>query len=94
MVGHTAERRDGWKNIARIGNYNIQNDSKEWRLNFVDTARGQQNMRDPIDNYFRRESYFARLNYKLKSRYILSATIRRDANSNFPKSNRWEIFQV
>jgi TonB-linked SusC/RagA family outer membrane protein len=92
LVGHTAERRDGWKNIARIGNYNIQNDSKEWRLNFVDTARGQQNMRDPIDNYFRRESYFARLNYKLKSRYILSATIRRDANSNFPKSNRWGNF--
>ena len=92
MLGHTAERRDGWMSKATITNYDIPNDESYWKLNFTDTSRGQQNLRDPIENYFRRESYFARLNYKLLERYLLNATIRRDANSNFPANNRWASF--
>ena len=37
-------------------------------------------------------SYFARLNYVLADRYMLTATIRRDGSSNFGKSNRWGTF--
>jgi TonB-dependent starch-binding outer membrane protein SusC len=91
-IGHTAERRDGWANRAFIANKNIPNDKAAWKLNFTDTANGQQNFRDPIGNYFRRESYFIRANYKFKNRYLLNATFRRDANSNFPASNRWGNF--
>jgi TonB-dependent starch-binding outer membrane protein SusC len=91
-LGHTAERRDGWANRAFITNKNIPNDKAAWKLNFKDTANGQQNFRDPIGNYFRRESYFVRANYKFKNRYLLNATFRRDANSNFPQSNRWGNF--
>jgi len=91
-AGHTAERRDGWVNRSELNNYPTPNNPDYFRLNLADTAHGQQNFRDPIDNYFRRESFFARLNYKLHDKYLLNATYRRDANSNFPSSNRWGNF--
>lgn len=37
-------------------------------------------------------SYYARLNYSLNSRYILTASIRRDGTSRFSEENRWGIF--
>ncbi|MEO7924189.1 MAG: TonB-dependent receptor [Chitinophagaceae bacterium] len=91
-LGHTAERRNGWSDRAVIANKDIPNNKDAWQLNFKDTARGQQNFRDPIGNYFRRESYFIRANYKFKDRYLLNATFRRDANSNFPAHKRWGNF--
>ncbi len=40
----------------------------------------------------RNASYFARLNYAYDSRYMLTATIRRDGSSNFGKTKRWGTF--
>lgn len=37
-------------------------------------------------------SYFGRLNYAYKDKYILAATIRRDGSSKFAKDNRWGTF--
>ncbi|MBR3110671.1 MAG: TonB-dependent receptor [Prevotella sp.] len=37
-------------------------------------------------------SYALRLNYSYKSRYLLTATIRRDGSSKFTKDNRWGTF--
>lgn len=37
-------------------------------------------------------SYFARLNYVLADRYMLTATVRRDGSSNFGRDNRWGTF--
>ncbi|MFH4964781.1 TonB-dependent receptor [Gaetbulibacter sp. M235] len=37
-------------------------------------------------------SYFGRINYVYKGRYILSSTIRRDGSSVFSKNNRFAIF--
>ncbi|WP_280647679.1 MULTISPECIES: TonB-dependent receptor [unclassified Dysgonomonas] len=37
-------------------------------------------------------SYYARLNYAFDSRYMLTATIRRDGTSRFGKDNRWGTF--
>ena len=37
-------------------------------------------------------SYFARLNYAFKDRYIVTATVRRDGSSNFGAGNRWGTF--
>ncbi|MES2430161.1 MAG: TonB-dependent receptor [Bacteroidota bacterium] len=102
-VGHTAERRDGWKNEANINdgsiidisgpsNFIFTNNSNLWKMNFTDTAHFQQNTRTPIANYYKRESYFARLNYILSDKYLLSATFRRDGNSNFSPNNRWANF--
>ena len=37
-------------------------------------------------------SFFGRLNYNFKDRYLLSATFRADASSKFSKENRWGYF--
>ena len=89
-AGHTAERRNGWTENSNKSN--IANDKSQWKLNFTDTAGGQQNLRRPIGNYYKRESYFARLNYRFEDKYLVNATFRRDANSNFPASHRWGNF--
>lgn len=37
-------------------------------------------------------SFFGRLNYNVKNRYLLTATLRRDGSSRFAKANRWSLF--
>ena len=37
-------------------------------------------------------SYYGRLNYSYDSRYMLTATVRRDASSRFAKEHRWGTF--
>ncbi len=37
-------------------------------------------------------SYFGRINYSLKERYIVSATLRRDGSSKFGTNNKWGTF--
>lgn len=37
-------------------------------------------------------SYYGRLNYTLASKYLLTATVRRDGSSRFSKDNRWSTF--
>ena len=37
-------------------------------------------------------SYFGRINYNYKSKYLLEANIRRDGSSRFSEDNRWGIF--
>lgn len=91
-AGHTAERRNGWSDNASISDGNVPNDKSKWILNFKDTAGGQQNIRRPIGNYYRRESYFIRANYVFMDKFLLNATYRRDGNSNFPASHRWGNF--
>ncbi len=91
-AGHTSERRNGWNNNASIADGTIPEDKNAWVLNFKDTTRGQQNVRTPIGNYFRRESYFIRANYVLMDKYIFNATYRRDGSSNFSPNNKWGNF--
>jgi iron complex outermembrane receptor protein len=38
------------------------------------------------------ESYFGRLNYSFNSKYLLTATIRRDGSSRFAPDYRWGLF--
>lgn len=37
-------------------------------------------------------SFFGRLNYSFKGKYLLTGTIRRDGSSRFSKDNRWGLF--
>jgi len=90
--GHTSERRNGWNNNASIADGNVPNNENAWKLNFKDTAGGQQNVRTPIGNYFHRESYFIRANYIFRDKYLVNATYRRDGSSNFSPSNKWGDF--
>lgn len=51
---------------------------------------------DPARNPFKTQntlvSYFGRLNYSFKDRYILTGTIRTDGSSRFAPDNRWGTF--
>lgn len=40
----------------------------------------------------RMASFFGRVNYSFKDRYLLTATLRADGSSNFAKNNRWGYF--
>lgn len=37
-------------------------------------------------------SFFGRVNYSLKDRYLITATLRRDGSTRFAPSNRWGMF--
>lgn len=37
-------------------------------------------------------SFYGRLNYSLKDRYLLTATVRQDGSSRFAEENRWGLF--
>lgn len=51
---------------------------------------GQQN--EGYSNDWALQSYFSRLNYDYKERYLLEANIRRDGSSRFAEGNRWGVF--
>ena len=38
------------------------------------------------------QSYFGRVNYDFKNKYLLEASFRNDASSRFPEGNRWAFF--
>lgn len=40
----------------------------------------------------RMASFFGRLNYTFKDRYLLTATLRADGSSNFASGERWGFF--
>lgn len=44
------------------------------------------------ESVLRMISFYGRLNYSYKSKYLLQATIRRDGSSAFGKNNRWATF--
>ena len=43
-------------------------------------------------DYYNKEAYFSRFNYDYSEKYLLSASLRRDASSKFSKENRWSNF--
>jgi iron complex outermembrane receptor protein len=72
-----------------------------YNLNYTDgTAAGQHFKSDDVDsegnyhwkNHLQLLSFFGRVNYTFKDRYLLTATVRGDATSRFSKDNRWGIF--
>ena len=64
----------------------------------ADTAWKLSSQGDPytIDDYYSADdkllSFFGRVNYNFKERYLLTATFRADASSKFSKENRWGYF--
>src|SRR5690606_2897476 len=53
------------------------------------TVRGRQN-----GNASRNKlgSYFGRLNYNFKEKYLIEANFRYDGSSRFPRDRRWGLF--
>lgn len=58
----------------------------------LNIAGEKQSSSAPSDQRHLLLSYYARLNYAYDSRYLLTATMRRDGTSRFSKDNRWGTF--
>lgn len=56
--------------------------------------KGQVFYKESIDNMTENYliSFFGRLNYSFKDRYLLTFTLRDDGSSRFSKNNRWGLF--
>ncbi len=62
-------------------------------LQFLDAGNPQfQTNRGEIRNDNTLFSYFGQVNYSLMSKYLFSATLRRDASSRFLSASRWATF--
>lgn len=88
MVGQSASKSHGsWNNSS------TKSLSFPFLRGFYSTDSNNYNNGDGGPNISSRfASYFARLNYSLYDRYLLTATIRRDGSSNFGATNRWGTF--
>jgi len=67
---------------------NFVSDATEWNL--IQSGNIQSNTSFKDAN--RLASYYGRLNYKLKDRYLLTFTLRRDGSSRFGDNNKWGTF--
>ncbi len=72
--------------------YNYPSDfdaSKAWALSSQAQAKSVNKYYDADDNLI---SFFGRVNYDYKGRYLVSATLRADGSSKFSEGNRWGYF--
>ncbi|MEZ3576760.1 MAG: TonB-dependent receptor [Muribaculaceae bacterium] len=80
----------------------VLNSDGSYNLNWSDTESqvGKVFKTDPNSpdgnyhwkNHLQLLSFFGRVNYTFKDRYLLTATLRADATSRFSKDNRWGYF--
>lgn len=86
MIGQEAQQSK-WEGVSLSRRNFLTNDVTTINLGDEDTARN--------DNYkgtWSLMSYFGRLNYSFESKYLLTATMRADASSNFGTNNKWGYF--
>ncbi|MCW4468531.1 TonB-dependent receptor [Flavobacterium sp. MFBS3-15] len=89
-VGNTIYKE--WGNGLYATGYDVPNNS--WEFADINLANGLPTQK-PVSSYTydeRRLSYFGRLQYDFKGRYLLSAMIRRDASTKFGPDNRVGYF--
>jgi TonB-linked SusC/RagA family outer membrane protein len=88
MAGNSVSRQFGnWSNAA--GNDFAGDNVRAIKLTNLATARtGDGALNTEVHNL----SYFARLQYSYKDRYILTGTVRRDGSSRFGVNNTWGTF--
>lgn len=89
-------------------NWNLLSQFNDFSHAYLDNATGQAHVdaADPTgkkiietrtvggspSNLYRRLSYFGRLSYNYKEKYLLNATLRADASSKFMTGNQWGYF--
>lgn len=95
MLGYSWEQADNNNGFGLIA-YNFYNDA----LSYYNMALANSVSMDDINNInsgyllstLRMISYYGRINYSYKSKYLLQATLRRDGSSAFGVNNRWGTF--
>ncbi|MEG2101696.1 MAG: TonB-dependent receptor, partial [Flavobacterium sp.] len=82
----------GTREKLTIDRKNVNANSNYWSLKDVNVAGTVTGLKDEALNQRRLASYFARFQYKLLDRYLLTGTVRRDGSSQFAEDKRWGTF--
>ena len=95
----------GKHDFTVLGGYeNFKNDgiqfnatASDFPLEYAESfslATGEINIptRNTIDNQYRLQSFFGRVNYAYAGKYLLTANVRRDGSSRFGPENQYGIF--
>jgi TonB-dependent starch-binding outer membrane protein SusC len=88
VLGTSSEETNGRDNVLRVAN--VPNQENLWYL-----SKGDPSSLSLLrDNGFliRQNSLFGRANYSLMNKYNLSAVVRRDGSSAFPKDRKFGTF--
>jgi iron complex outermembrane receptor protein len=78
--------------LSLMGGYSWQH---FWRKGFTYQTNVAKTITDEDTDYKTENylvSFFGRLNYTFKEKYLLTATLRRDGSSRFAEDNRWGLF--
>ena len=86
MVGH--ESYDYEYNYVAASRLGMRVDNGNYEFGNYNTPNNQNS----YTHAYKTEGYLSRLNYDYKSRYFLSASVRRDGSSRFYKDARWGTF--
>jgi TonB-linked SusC/RagA family outer membrane protein len=99
VIGFTMQNTTS-ENLGLTGQNLLRDGSSFWYLNgsnIYDPSNNINNLQNisnsvNINQFYSMESYLARVNYTFDSKYILTATFRRDGSSKFIAANRWSNF--
>jgi len=92
MVGSSAYRADGSSIFGTNTNLIFDDLDHAWLSNATGKNIAGITIGGRPDDADRRLSYFGRLNYNYKEKYLLNATFRADGSSRFASQNRWGYF--
>jgi TonB-dependent starch-binding outer membrane protein SusC len=82
FMGYGGRRfQSDWRELSQLGG-------------IADSAKVVREVNDRFKNVTanRLISFFGRLNYNIKDRYLITATLRRDGSSNFGPQKQWGLF--
>jgi len=82
----------GTREKLTVDRKNVNPNSNYWSLKDINVASAVTGYKDEALNQRRLASYFARFQYKLLDRYLVTGTVRRDGSSQFAEDKRWGTF--
>lgn len=92
MVGTSSFKYDGHSMYGQNVNLIFDDLSHSWLSNATNTDGSLISLSGGPDVITKRMSYFGRLNYNYKDKYLINATFRADGSSQFADGNRWGYF--
>ena len=94
LAGMENIRSEG--SYVRAQNWDLKPMFNDWEHAFVDNTENTLSdgkvLEGRADNSYRRASFFGRIGYDFREKYILNATFRMDGSSKFARGNRWGYF--
>jgi TonB-linked SusC/RagA family outer membrane protein len=95
MAGISAqEQKSVWQSGARLGvpQYTDKNGRPLNNTLYLNLGDPSTQTNDDGGSHVASFSYFGRVNYSFKEKYLVTGTVRRDGSSIFPSENRFDVF--